>query len=180
MAATGLHYRHFTNKEQLAIEAFQFALAQSTKVRTENLDEIAAAAEKLRRAIGCSSRRHPRLDATVLANLLFNIEANPIVHGPGKWVSRDLGRRRLTTKERLILLPIVAHVAWFTKSSSRVAPFSFVSVRRLLRGFSSTFCPFAYRNWYCRSTPLATMGIAAMPERAVNAWSTYSMTAPSV
>ncbi len=122
MAATGLHHRHFTSKEQLATEAFQFALAQSTKVRTENLDEIAAAAEKLRRAIGCSSRRHPRLDATVLANLLFNIEANPIFHGPGKWGSRDLGRRRLTTKERLILLPIVAHVAWFTKSSSRIAP----------------------------------------------------------
>lgn len=60
MAATGLHHRHFTRKEELATEAFQFALAQSTKVRTENLDEIAAAAEKLRRAIGCSSRRHPR------------------------------------------------------------------------------------------------------------------------
>ncbi len=60
MAATGLHHRHFTSKEELATEAFQFALAQSTKVRTENLDEIAAGAEKLRRAIGCSSRRHPR------------------------------------------------------------------------------------------------------------------------
>jgi len=72
----------------------------------------------------------PGVDATVLANLLFNIEANPILHGPGKWVSRDLGRRRLTTKERLILLPIVAHVAWFTKPSGRTAPFSFVSVRR--------------------------------------------------
>jgi TetR/AcrR family transcriptional repressor of nem operon len=55
MDATGLEkggiYRHFPSKETLATEAFNFALAQSVKTRTEHLDEIDGAVNKLRKAI---------------------------------------------------------------------------------------------------------------------------------
>jgi TetR/AcrR family transcriptional repressor of nem operon len=55
MNATGLEkgglYRHFSNKEELAAEAFRFALAQSVKVRTDHLEEIPGAANKLRRVV---------------------------------------------------------------------------------------------------------------------------------
>jgi TetR/AcrR family transcriptional repressor of nem operon len=52
MESTGLKkggiYRHFANKEELAAEAFRFALAQTIKVRTDHLDDIPGAANKLR------------------------------------------------------------------------------------------------------------------------------------
>jgi AcrR family transcriptional regulator len=55
MEATGLEkgglYRHFANKQELAAEAFRFALSQSVKVRTDHLDEIPDAADKLRRVV---------------------------------------------------------------------------------------------------------------------------------
>jgi AcrR family transcriptional regulator len=55
MEATGLEkgglYRHFANKEELAAEAFRFALAQSVKIRTDHLEEIPGAVDKLRRAV---------------------------------------------------------------------------------------------------------------------------------
>lgn len=55
MEATGLEkggiYRHFATKEELALEAFRFALAASIKMRTEPLNDIAGATNKLRRAI---------------------------------------------------------------------------------------------------------------------------------
>jgi TetR/AcrR family transcriptional regulator, transcriptional repressor for nem operon len=55
MDATGLEkggiYRHFANKEELAAEAFSYALAQSVRLRTEHLDGIPGAADKLRRVI---------------------------------------------------------------------------------------------------------------------------------
>ena len=51
MAATGLEkgglYRHFANKEELAAEAFRFALAQNNrKLRTDHLADIPGAADK--------------------------------------------------------------------------------------------------------------------------------------
>ncbi len=55
MTATGLEkgglYRHFANKEELAAEAFRFALAQNVKVRTEHLDEIPNSIDKLKRVV---------------------------------------------------------------------------------------------------------------------------------
>jgi TetR/AcrR family transcriptional regulator, transcriptional repressor for nem operon len=55
MDATGLEkggiYRHFANKEELAAEAFRFALAQTVKVRTDHLKDIPGAADKLRRVV---------------------------------------------------------------------------------------------------------------------------------
>ena len=55
MDATGLEkggiYRHFANKEELAAEAFRFALAQNVKLRTVHLKDIPGAVDKLSRAI---------------------------------------------------------------------------------------------------------------------------------
>ena len=55
MTATGLEkgglYRHFANKEDLAAEAFRYALAQNVKVRTEHLDEIPNSINKLKRVV---------------------------------------------------------------------------------------------------------------------------------
>jgi TetR/AcrR family transcriptional repressor of nem operon len=55
MEATGLEkggiYRHFATKEELAAEAFRFALAQSVKVRTDHLEDTPGAADKLRRVV---------------------------------------------------------------------------------------------------------------------------------
>jgi AcrR family transcriptional regulator len=55
MEATGLEkggiYRHFESKEELAVEAFRYALAQSVKVRTEHLESIPDALDKLREVV---------------------------------------------------------------------------------------------------------------------------------
>jgi TetR/AcrR family transcriptional regulator, transcriptional repressor for nem operon len=52
LEATGLEkggvYRHFASKEELAAEAFRYALAKVAKVRREGLEEIDGAVEKLR------------------------------------------------------------------------------------------------------------------------------------
>jgi TetR/AcrR family transcriptional regulator, transcriptional repressor for nem operon len=49
--ATGLEkggvYRHFASKEELAVEAFRYALSNTVKVRTENIEEIQGAIPKL-------------------------------------------------------------------------------------------------------------------------------------
>jgi TetR/AcrR family transcriptional repressor of nem operon len=53
--ATGLEkggvYRHFGSKEELAVEAFRYALSNSIRVRTDNLEEIPGSVEKLRHII---------------------------------------------------------------------------------------------------------------------------------
>ena len=53
--ATGLEkggvYRHFASKEELAVEAFRYALANTVRTRTEHLEEIPNAIDKLRHAI---------------------------------------------------------------------------------------------------------------------------------
>jgi len=55
MTATGLEkgglYRHFANKEDLAAEAFRYALAQNVKVRTEHLEEIPNSIDKLKQVV---------------------------------------------------------------------------------------------------------------------------------
>jgi TetR/AcrR family transcriptional regulator, transcriptional repressor for nem operon len=52
MDATGLEkggiYRHFESKEELAAEAFKYALGKAVKTRTEDLDHIAGTMPKLR------------------------------------------------------------------------------------------------------------------------------------
>ncbi len=55
MAATGMEkggiYRHFASKEELAAEAFRYALAESVKVRTDHLADVEGAVNKLRRVV---------------------------------------------------------------------------------------------------------------------------------
>jgi AcrR family transcriptional regulator len=50
--ATGLEkggiYRHFASKEELAVEAFRYALTNTVKIRTTNLDQVQGATEQLR------------------------------------------------------------------------------------------------------------------------------------
>jgi TetR/AcrR family transcriptional repressor of nem operon len=52
MEATGLEkgglYRHFSGKEELAAEAFRFALGQAVKVRTGDVGNIVGSVERLR------------------------------------------------------------------------------------------------------------------------------------
>ena len=52
MDATGLEkgglYRHFASKEELAVEAFRYALAVSVKTKTDDLEQIPNAVDKLR------------------------------------------------------------------------------------------------------------------------------------
>jgi len=52
MDATGLEkggiYRHFESKEELAVEAFRYAVAQSVKLRIDHLETIPNAVDKLR------------------------------------------------------------------------------------------------------------------------------------
>ena len=53
--ATGLEkggiYRHFASKEELAAEAFRYAISNTVKIRTEHIDEIQGATAKLRYGI---------------------------------------------------------------------------------------------------------------------------------
>lgn len=55
MEATGLQkgglYRHFTSKEELAAEAFRYALARAVKLRTEHLDPEESAPARLRELV---------------------------------------------------------------------------------------------------------------------------------
>jgi TetR/AcrR family transcriptional regulator, transcriptional repressor for nem operon len=55
MEATGLEkgclYRHFSSKEELAAEAFRYALRQAVKMRTADLDHIEGAVAKLRHIV---------------------------------------------------------------------------------------------------------------------------------
>jgi TetR/AcrR family transcriptional repressor of nem operon len=55
MEATGLEkggiYRHFASKEDLAAEAFQYALAVNVKLRTDHLSAVAGSVNKLRRSV---------------------------------------------------------------------------------------------------------------------------------
>ena len=52
MDATGLEkgglYRHFESKEELAAEAFKYALSQAVKTRTADLEHISGSIAKLR------------------------------------------------------------------------------------------------------------------------------------
>jgi TetR/AcrR family transcriptional repressor of nem operon len=52
MEATGLEkgglYRHFSSKEELAVEAFRYAMSNSARLRTEKLDRTHGALEQLR------------------------------------------------------------------------------------------------------------------------------------
>ncbi|QHN02871.1 TetR/AcrR family transcriptional regulator [Granulicella sp. WH15] len=55
MAATGLEkgglYRHFATKEELAVEAFRYAVSRSVRTKSEGLDEVEGAVNKLRHLI---------------------------------------------------------------------------------------------------------------------------------
>jgi TetR/AcrR family transcriptional regulator, transcriptional repressor for nem operon len=55
MAATGLEkgglYRHFSSKEELAGEAFRYALGNANRIRMEELDGVSGSVQRLRCAV---------------------------------------------------------------------------------------------------------------------------------
>ena len=63
MEATGLEkggiYRHFSNKEELAAAAFDYAWHEAWKARTEDLDSIANSVDRLKRFIANFIERRP-------------------------------------------------------------------------------------------------------------------------
>jgi TetR/AcrR family transcriptional regulator, transcriptional repressor for nem operon len=87
MEATGLEkggiYRHFANKEELAAEAFRYALARVREVRLLGLDEIEGSMEKLRYLV----RRFVETPGIVpggcpLMNLAIDTDdGNPVLRG---------------------------------------------------------------------------------------------------
>jgi AcrR family transcriptional regulator len=87
MEATGLEkggiYRHFANKEELAAEAFRYALARVREVRLEGLGEIEGSMEKLRYMV----RRFVETPGIVpggcpLMNLAIDSDdGNPVLRG---------------------------------------------------------------------------------------------------
>src|ERR1700722_16754531 len=87
MEATGLEkggiYRHFANKEELAAEAFRYALGRVREVRLEGLGEIEGSMEKLRYMV----RRFVETPGIVpggcpLMNLAIDSDdGNPVLRG---------------------------------------------------------------------------------------------------
>ncbi len=89
MEATGLEkgglYRHFSSKEELAAEAFRYALSNSIRLRTQRLNEIDDAVDKLR----CTVRHFVEKPSTtpggcVLMNTAIDADdGNPRPPRPG-------------------------------------------------------------------------------------------------
>ncbi|ACO32163.1 MULTISPECIES: TetR/AcrR family transcriptional regulator [Acidobacterium] len=101
MEATGLEkggiYRHFASKEELAAEVFEYCLAQAVKLRSDGVENIAGATDKLRYLIskfvdepsplpgGC-----PLLNTAVDAD-----DGNPVLRKQVRQAFQDW-RKRLT------------------------------------------------------------------------------------
>ena len=62
MEATGLEkgclYRHFASKQELAVEAFHYTLAQAVEARTRHLAEIPHSIDKLRHMVKAFVEAH--------------------------------------------------------------------------------------------------------------------------
>lgn len=87
LEATGLQkgglYRHFSNKEDLAAEAFRYALAQVAKVRMPAPDNSASAVENLRRMVAqFVEAPSPILGGCPILNTAIDADdGNPILRG---------------------------------------------------------------------------------------------------
>lgn len=85
MEATGLEkggiYRHFSSKEELASEAFRYALAMNVKVRTDNLATIDGAINKLRMGIRLFVERPSSVDGgcPLMNTAIDSDDGNPVL-----------------------------------------------------------------------------------------------------
>jgi TetR/AcrR family transcriptional regulator, transcriptional repressor for nem operon len=85
MQATGLEkggiYRHFSSKEELATEAFDYAWQAATDVRMHDLDCIPNSVEKLKRFIANFIKRRPAVPGgcPLLNTAIDTDDGNPIL-----------------------------------------------------------------------------------------------------
>jgi TetR/AcrR family transcriptional repressor of nem operon len=93
MEATGLEkggiYRHFSTKEELAAEAFDYAWQAATDVRLQDLDSIPNSVDKLKRFMANFVQRRPSVPGgcPLLNTAIDADDGNPIL--------RDRARRAL-------------------------------------------------------------------------------------
>src|SRR5260370_24523568 len=85
MAATGLEkgsiYRHFTTKEELAAEAFDYAWQAATDVRMHDLDSVGNSVDKLKRFMSNFIERRPSVPGgcPLLNTAIEADDGNPIL-----------------------------------------------------------------------------------------------------
>ena len=85
MAATGLEkggiYRHFSNKEELAAEAFDYAWQEALKARTHDLDTISNSVDRLKQFVANFIDRRPSiLGGCPLLNTTIDADdGNPVL-----------------------------------------------------------------------------------------------------
>jgi len=85
MAATGLEkggiYRHFSTKEELAAEAFDYAWQAATDVRMHDLDSVANSVDKLKRFMSNFIERRPSVPGgcPLLNTAIEADDGNPIL-----------------------------------------------------------------------------------------------------
>ncbi len=112
MAATGLEkggiYRHFSTKEELAAEAFDYAWQAATDVRMHDLDSIANSVDKLKRFMSNFIERRPSVPGgcPLLNTAIEADDGNPILRERARralrqWQDRlsDIIRTGLKRKE---------------------------------------------------------------------------------
>jgi TetR/AcrR family transcriptional repressor of nem operon len=99
MGATGLKkggiYRHFSSKEQLAAEAFDYAWRAATDARMHDLAEVPNSVDKLRRFIANFIERRPAVPGGCPA-LNTGVEAddgNPLLRGRALKAFREWRKR---------------------------------------------------------------------------------------
>lgn len=87
MEATGLEkgglYRHFSGKEELAAEAFRYAVARAEKVRFDNLDHARGALHQLRQIIDrfVNVRSDVAGGCAVFNTAIEEDDGNPLLRG---------------------------------------------------------------------------------------------------
>jgi AcrR family transcriptional regulator len=99
LEATGLEkggvYRHFASKEELAAEAFRFALGQAMKLRLGGMEDVHGAVEKLRFLV----RRFADIQGTIpggcpLMNTAIDTDdGNPVLRALAQAGIKDWKRR---------------------------------------------------------------------------------------
>jgi TetR/AcrR family transcriptional repressor of nem operon len=99
MKATGLEkggiYRHFSSKEELAAEAFQYAWKTATDARTHDLDEVSNSVDKLKKFIANFIERRPAVPGgcPALNTAVESDDGNVLLRSLALKAFRDWGDR---------------------------------------------------------------------------------------
>ncbi len=106
MAATGLQkggiYRHFASKEQLAVEAFDYAFEMAVRVRFQDFDRLASPLQQLRHFIrNFVHRRSPIPGGCPMVNTAVeNDDGNPALKERARQAVTAFVNRLVDTIER--------------------------------------------------------------------------------